>query len=172
MWTSALTGAIPRCMGIGISHSPRDQAVTASRMRPMISPYARARCISASSRMRIKERLADARGFGKTYQPEILFLSFAPLVDFHLVAAGQPVGFIGHAGYRHEFGEHGVRHAGQDTAPRWAVLARTVHIQRQVSNNIISIAQSKTGGNTCTLSSFFQGGARLTLCCRSEERRV
>src|ERR1039458_6989150 len=89
MWTSALTGAIPRCMGIGISHSPRDQAVTASRMRPMISPYARARCISASSRMRIKERLADARGFGKTYQPEILFLSFAPLVDFHLVAAGQ-----------------------------------------------------------------------------------
>src|ERR1035441_8168277 len=146
MWTSALIGAIPRCMGIGISHSPRDQAVTASRMRPMISPYARTRCISASSTMRIKVKTSRRPWVREKHnQPEILFLSFAPLVDFHLVAAGQPVGFIGHAGRRHEFGEHGVRHAGQDTAPRWAVLARTVHIQRQVSNNIISIAQSKTG---------------------------
>ena len=33
----AVPGAIARCIGIGMSHSPRDQAMTASRMRSMIS---------------------------------------------------------------------------------------------------------------------------------------
>src|ERR1035437_1158323 len=67
MWTSASTGAICRCMGIGISHSPREKAVTASRMRAMISRYARTLRIWWSSRIRIKERLADGGAGGEMW---------------------------------------------------------------------------------------------------------
>ena len=36
-------------------------------------------------------------------------LGFEALVDFYLITAGQTVGLVGHAHYRHQFVEHPVR---------------------------------------------------------------
>src|SRR5690349_16610787 len=51
MCTSPPTGAISRCIGIGVSHSPRALAINASRMQLMMSRYTRVSRICARSRV-------------------------------------------------------------------------------------------------------------------------
>src|SRR5690349_12992119 len=51
MCTSPPTGAISRCIGMGVSHSPRALAISASRMRSMMSRYTRVSRIRGRSRV-------------------------------------------------------------------------------------------------------------------------
>src|SRR5689334_10136977 len=53
MCTSPRTSAISRCMGIGVSHSPRALAISASRMSAITSVSTSADWISPSGTMRI-----------------------------------------------------------------------------------------------------------------------